>query len=298
MRFDKILVPLDGSQLAEEIMVVVGEIASRFDSEVTLLHVLERDAPSTVHGQRHITDPNEGISYLKRVAADLLDGGVRVQTHVHPRGVHSVAAAIDAHAHEYGADLIAMCKHGRSGLRERIVGSIAQQILKGGAIPILLHPPKVEAATAFEPKRILVPLDFEHDIDPVLDVVSQLAKAFDAKVVLMTAVPTPVAARRGFVSARFRPSVTAVGLEIEAEEAIAQLKTRGGQLAAAGVEVELDIGYDDPADAILHAAHGEGVGLVVLSTQARAGLETWLESGVGGRVIAAGPGNLLLMREL
>ena len=260
--------------------------------------MLERDAPSSVHGQRHITDPNEGIAYLQEVSERLIEAGVPVQTHVHPRGVDAVAAAIDAHAHEYGADLIAMCKHGRSGLRERIAGSIAQQILKGGAIPILLRTPTGKPIESFSLERVLVPLDFEHDIDPIFDVARQMAEAFDATVVLMTAVPTPVAARRGSVSARFRPSATAASLEIESEEAIAQLRALGSQLASSGVEVELDIGYDDPADAIVTASRAEGVGLVVLSTHARAGLETWLEAGVGGRVIAAGPENLLLLREL
>jgi nucleotide-binding universal stress UspA family protein len=296
--FSKILVPLDGSALGEEVVVVAGDMAARLGSQVTLLHVLERDAPSSVHGQRHITDPNEGISYLQEVASRLIESGVQVETHVHPRGVGSVAAAIDAHAHEYGADLIAMCKHGHSGLRDRIVGSIAQQILKGGAIPILLRTPTGDAPSSFSPQRILAPLDFEHDVDPVFDAAALVADAFDATVLLITSVPTPIAARRGSVAARFRPSATAASLEIEAEEAIAQLKTLGSQLAARGVRVELDIGYDDPADAIVHAARSEGVELVVLSTHARAGMETWLEEGVGGRVIAAGPGNLLLLREL
>lgn len=297
-RFSKILVPLDGSALGEEAVVVAGEIASRLGSEVTLLHVLERDAPSSVHGQRHITDPTEGISYLQEVAERLIASGVKVETHVHPRGVDSVAAAIDAHAHEYGTDLIAMCKHGRSGLRDRIAGSIAQQILKGGAIPILLRTPTGNPEGSFSPRRILVPVDFEHDVDPVFDAATRMASAFGATIVLMTVVPTPVAARRGSVSARFRPSVTAASLEMETEEAIAQLRSLGKELASLGAEVELDIGYDDPGDAITQASRAEGVGLVVLSTHARAGLETWFESGVGSRVIASGPPNLLLLREL
>lgn len=298
MTFRNILVPLDGSQLAEDVLVPVAGIAPRYDAEVTLLHVLERDAPVSVHGQRHITDPSEGTAYLEEVAQRLAGRGVRVRIHLHPRGVDSVAAAIDAHAHEFAVDLIAMCKHGRSGLRERMLGSIAQQILKGGGTPILLRTPRPEPSVTFEPRVVLVPLDFEHDVDAVFEVVAEFARRFEARVALLTAVPTPAAARRGFVPARFRPSATAAELEFEAEEAIAALKARGSQLAGMGVEVEVDISHDDPAEAILGAAAAEAVGLVVMSTHARAGFEAWLESGVGGRVIANAPENLLLLREL
>lgn len=298
MKLNKILVPLDGSGLAEDVLVPVASLAKRFASQVTLLHVLEREPPASIHGQRHITDPPEGTAYLKQVAERLAQDGVDIETHVHPRGVDSVAAAIDAHAHEYGADLVAMCKHGGSTLRERFIGNIAQQILRGGAVPIFLRTPKGRGGGGFDPSPVLVPLDFDHDTEEVLASIADIVTAYAAKIVLFSVVPTPASARRDSVAARLRPSATRVGLEYEAEEVIAELRRRGAQLADQGIDVEVDLLEADPVEGIRRAARDHDAGLVVLSTHARAGFETWLDRSVGGRVIASAPENLLLLREL
>ncbi len=298
MSFEKLLVPLDGSRLAEEALVPAASLARHLGSEIMLLHVLERDAPLSVHGDRHITEADEGAGYLEDVAARLRAEGLEVRTHLHSRGVDSVAVAIDAHAHEYGTDLIVMCKHGRSGLRDRIMGNIAQQILRGGGTPILLRTQQGPPPRRFELARILVPLDFEHDVDAVLGVVCELAVAYGSAVTLLTAVPTLAEARRESISARLLPRTTAAGLEMEREEAGGELRRHGEQLARRGVDVEVALADGEPAAAILDEARARRADLVVLSTHARAGFETWLEHSVGGRVIAGGPENLLLLREL
>jgi nucleotide-binding universal stress UspA family protein len=294
--FERILVPLDGSRLAEDVLVPVGSLARHLDSKVTLLHVLERDAPRNVHGERHITDAAEGAHYLDEVAASLEQAGVEAQTHVHTRTVDSVAVAIDTHAHEYDADLIAMCRHGGSTFREKLVGSIAQQILKGGGTPIFLRTPS-ERPPGFELKRILVPLDLRHDVDKVLEVSSGLSREYGARLHLLTAVPSLADARRGSASARLLPSTTVAELAMEQEAAVSQLRARGEQLASEGIEVEVTLSQEEPASAILDEASSAGAELIVLITHGRAGFETWLEGTVGGRVIAGAPQNMLLLRE-
>src|SRR5438093_13681377 len=107
--FEHILVPLDGSRLAEDILEPVISFGQKLESRVTLLHVLEDNPPHSVHGDRHVIEAAEGASYLGEVAKRLHEAGVVVDVHVHTRSVGDVAAAIDSHAHEYGADLIAMC---------------------------------------------------------------------------------------------------------------------------------------------------------------------------------------------
>ena len=59
-----LLVPLDGSPLAEAVLPAVGALATRFRARVTLLHVLETAAPETIHGQPHLTDPARAQAYL------------------------------------------------------------------------------------------------------------------------------------------------------------------------------------------------------------------------------------------
>ena len=162
--FKHILVPLDGSSLAEDVLGAVESFGRHLGSRVTLLHVVEQEAPKRVHGETHLGDVSEALAYLEGIAESLAEAGIEVETHVHERSVADVPAAIDAHAHEYDADLIAMCKHGRSGIRQRLVGSIAQHILRGGGTPMLLRTPRSSGERSpFELNDVLVPIDFEHN---------------------------------------------------------------------------------------------------------------------------------------
>src|SRR4051812_12260485 len=120
MAFSRILVALDGSRLAEAVLPAACSLAGRLDARLFLVHVLERDPPATVHGEPHHTRAGDAQEYLERLAGGLRRRGLGVEVHVHERPVSDVAAAIDAHAHELDADLIAMCAHGRTNLRTRV----------------------------------------------------------------------------------------------------------------------------------------------------------------------------------
>jgi len=135
----RILVPLDGSRLAEAILPVAASFAQKLGASLILLHVLEHEPPRDVHGEPHLARADAAVTYLEERAGALLESGVIVEVDVHERPVANVAAAIDRHAHEHGADLIAMCAHGRSNPLDRVLGSIAERILRGGSAPILLQ---------------------------------------------------------------------------------------------------------------------------------------------------------------
>ena len=57
--FKHLLVPLDGSPLAEAALPAAAYLAQKLGASVTLLHVIEQDAPQEIHGERHLTDPDE-----------------------------------------------------------------------------------------------------------------------------------------------------------------------------------------------------------------------------------------------
>src|SRR3954451_25196194 len=71
MRFARILVPLDGSPLAEAVMPVACSLAKRLGGTLLLLHVLEHEPPAAVHGEPHLCDAREAFDYLERQATDL-----------------------------------------------------------------------------------------------------------------------------------------------------------------------------------------------------------------------------------
>lgn len=296
--FGHILVPLDGSRLAEDILGPVRVLARTLGSRVTLLHVVEANAPARVHGEPHLTSVVDGEAYLARLVLELEGDGISVAMHVHDRSVGDVAAAIDAHSHEVGADLTALCKHGRTGLRQVLMGSIAQRILRGGGTPILLKRPGRPTAPVFELRRILVPIDHDHDTRHAVDRAATLGAAFGAQVRLMTAVPSLGRARGSSVSARLLPRATAASREIEVETVGRQLDEQAQRLAAAGVDAGVSLRPEEPADAILAEAESWPADLVVMSTHARTGFDAWYTGSTGTRVIAETPRPLLLLREL
>ena len=66
--FRHILVPLDGSRLAESALATAGWLARKLGAQLTLIHLIERNAPAIVHSERHLVSREEAIGYLEEVA--------------------------------------------------------------------------------------------------------------------------------------------------------------------------------------------------------------------------------------
>ncbi|MEA2476870.1 MAG: hypothetical protein QOC87_1069 [Actinomycetota bacterium] len=298
--FDHVLVPLDGSHLAEDILGPAAYFCLRLGARMTLLHVVEEYAPQTVHGERHLATSAEAGAYLDAIAAGLRSTGVDVDAHVHQRSVGDVAAAIDTHAHEFDADLIAMCKHGRTGLRQRlVVGSIAQQILRAGGTPILLRMPRVtREPESFSVARVLIPLDAHHDAGAALAAARDLCLSFGATADLLTVVPSLAEARKATPAVRLLPSAAAAQLQMERDDATLTLLEHSRGLESAGISTRVATRVEEPAEAILKEADDVNADLIVLSTHARTGFGAWYTGSTGYRVITEAKQTLLLLREL
>lgn len=137
MKLDRILVPLDGSALAESALGKAVELAGGDSTTLMLLRAAE--AP-TLPGVDATEAPEQVVreaeEYLAAVAARLTAQGLtRVETCV---WYGSAAAAIVTAASLRKADLIVMSSHGRSGLGRFILGSVAETVLRGTTTPILL----------------------------------------------------------------------------------------------------------------------------------------------------------------
>src|SRR5664280_859501 len=111
--FKHLLVPLDGSRMAEVSLPAAVSLARTLGAAVTLFHVIERDAPQDIHGERHLTSPEEARGYLDEVAARFFPADIPVERHVHVGEVNDVARSIAEHVGELCPDLIVMCTHGR-----------------------------------------------------------------------------------------------------------------------------------------------------------------------------------------
>ena len=139
--YKRVVVPLDGSPLAEGMLRFIVDIAGPLDLEVVLLRVIKPQPPQVVETSRIVVLEDiearmaEARDYLAPLARELTTRGIRVRTEVR-RG--DPVEEIVAGAHETGADLIAMTTHGRSGLGRLLFGSVAEAVLRQAEIPVFL----------------------------------------------------------------------------------------------------------------------------------------------------------------
>ena len=139
--YKRVLIPVDGSEVAEAILPFILEIAGPLDLDVVLLEVNRPIPPLAVEGSKYIEIENvtkrreDAEAYLAGLAAEMRAKGVRAETRVR-RG--EPVAEILAAAREEDADLIAMTTHGRSGPARLLFGSVAEGVLRHSPIPVFL----------------------------------------------------------------------------------------------------------------------------------------------------------------
>lgn len=134
--FKKILVPLDGSKLAEGILPRVEWLAKIHDAQVTLLRVaLAHTFPGMDPIQHQVKVVREAEEYLAKIEGDLRSVGVKVNSVVR---YGNEAQEIVDHARDRGFDLIAMSTHGRTGVSQLVLGSVANKVIHLATVPILL----------------------------------------------------------------------------------------------------------------------------------------------------------------
>ncbi|MBI4266756.1 MAG: universal stress protein [Chloroflexi bacterium] len=147
--FERILVPLDGSKVAEAVLPMVEELVAKLAPvakvEITLLQVVTSLTHWVVAGDAGApvpyTEPEmnmikkEAQAYLDRAAEPLRSRGANVQTKV---TVGHAAQEIIRISEEIHADLVAMSTHGRSGFGRWAFGSTASRVLRAGTVPVLL----------------------------------------------------------------------------------------------------------------------------------------------------------------
>ena len=288
--FKHLLVPLDGSQLAEAALPAAVQLAEMLEAEVTLLHVIERDAPEAVHGERHLTDPAEANAYLQETAHRAFPPGVNVTTHIHASGVDDVARSITEHVDELGApDLIVLSTHGSGGLQEMLFGSIAQRVVAKGDTPVLLIQPRADnSARPFGCTQILVPLDGNPDHEEGICIAAEIAAACGGEVYLLQVVPTveTLSGDRA-ATARLLPGATSALLNIMQAEAESYLRGQCKVLAESGQPVRGEIRRGDPVKAIVEVAERIGADLIVLSTHGRSRMDAFWSGSVTPRLATA-----------
>jgi nucleotide-binding universal stress UspA family protein len=292
-----LLVPLDGSPAAESVLSVAVTLARRLPASVTLLHVIEREAPARVHGETHLTDEPAAVTYLAGIANRLAAEGIPVSWHVHLVPVGDIPLSIAAHAAEHDADLILLSAHGSGDPRSWLTGAVAQGVIRHAAPPVLLLRADRTRGATFDPAEITVAIDPARQGEAALPMALLLARALEVPVRLLTVVPTPdTIPGDQAAAARLIPSGAAVALDLEAGAAadyLAALTARRTALAG-DVSVVPEIARGDPAQVIASRARAQR-NILALATHGRVGLDALWSGSIGSRLIARGDGPFLLV---
>jgi nucleotide-binding universal stress UspA family protein len=294
-----ILIPLDGSHLAETALGPALALAQRSRAGVTLLHVLEHEAPETIHGEKHLAGESEAAAYLGHVAQRFTAAGVPVETHVHANPERDVPGSIVDHAAELDADLIVLAAHGKGGLRGFLFGRVAEQVLRRGLRPMLLVQvgESVGPLVDFSCETIAVLLDGSEEATHVMPVVLPVARSFGAALHLIAAVATVGAlGSERSPSAMLMPTAARAVLDLEYDNLVNYLSSVAETLRNRGFTVTAAVVRGEPADVVVAEAERVQADLLAFATHGRSGLSGIWTGSLGAKVLTRFKRPLLLAR--
>jgi len=295
--FNHILVPIDGSPMAEAALPAAAFWAEKFHARVTLMHVIEKNAPDAVHGQPHLQHPRDAEQYLRGLAARAFAPRCQVDCHVHTNETDDVAGSIVAHAVELEHDLVIMCSHGRGAALHMFLGSIAQSVIARGSLPVLItHPDEQGNPPAFSCRHILVPMDNDPEHAQALPVSKDLARVSGATLHLAAVIEqlTTLSGDKA-VAKRLLPGTTSRLLELAQQDAERYFEDLEQALRKEGFEASTHVLRGNPASVIVEAAAAAPIDLIVLGTHGKTGMDAFWAGSVAHRICSQSRIPLLLI---
>ncbi len=295
--FKHLLVPLDGSPLSETALPAAWYLAKTLNARVTLLHLIERNAPAEVHHARHLRTADEATAYLDEVKRRAFPKTAPVEYHVHTTEIDHVARSLADHAAELAVDLIVMCTHGRGNARRWLFGSNAQKVIGLSATPMLLIPPLPDqTAIAFQCQRIVVPLDGNVEHEQGLHTATELAQVYHAAIHLVLVIPT-LDKLKGEKAAtgKLLPHTMEALLDLSQDSAEEYLRDHLIRLQSAGLTATAEIARGDATAAIVAVLQRAGADLIALGTHGKTGLDAFWSGSVTPAITERSPVPLLLV---
>jgi len=320
LMFQHILVPLDGSSLAEQALPLAAHLAQVSGGTITLLHITNPAVeygpylaqPYTYMQDVVDTDLANAAHYLEGIARSEVLKDMRVQKEALSG---EIARSILDFAHKHATDIVVMCSHGRTGFQRWALGSIAQKVARYSTKPVLIvkngHTTLPATNATPRPISVLVALDGSPLAETALLPAAQLCASLNTPnqgtlhlIRVVELIPS------------VRSEATATINEMN-EQTVAQARTylqnveqrlRGGDLAMFHLSVTSSIatGYDTADILVREAEQGkccdngteyEGCDIIALATHGRGGLQRWVMGSVAERVLSSTKLPLLIIRS-
>lgn len=251
--FKKVLIALDGSSLAEQVIALARSFARRYDAQIELVSVEDEKVKENIH---LTNDQRENIKsdlqeYIRLVSELIEEDGLRVRTH-YRKG--EAATEIDAVARETNADLIIMTTRGKFEIGQLITKSITQRVIQKTSAPtLLIRPTDNWRSRRSEFKRILVALDGSEEAERVLPFIRAFANQFDSKVLLFS---VPEGSESESYSETIKNYLDSIALTLQQED----------------LEVFTYVTGSGPARTILAVSQDEQIDLIMMSSHGRGGV--------------------------
>jgi nucleotide-binding universal stress UspA family protein len=291
--FNKILVPLDGSELAEGILPYVSSLAKGLGIPVVLLSVIDHDAmevPERVRPESRAAEEAARarlVAVVERLGKEGVNAEYRLTSGKPAERIAEVAES-------EGCDLVAMSTHGRSAIGRGIMGSVTDKLVHIGHLPILTMTPDRARdywKEGVEISRVMVPLDGSPVSESVLPYVEELAARLSLEVVLVR-----VAKLASMIFSEALPQSGGANLDAEIEtEATEYLKGVARRLSDNGLNVQWKLLSGSPAVAIVDLARETPHDLIAMATHGRSGVTRWVVGSVAEAVVRASGDPVLII---
>jgi nucleotide-binding universal stress UspA family protein len=286
MKFQKILVPLDGSGLAEQAIAPALMLAEAMTAKVVFLRVavpLALNIDPQLYQRIIETNTNKAKRYLRSVQ-DRFSPSVAT---AYETVVGPAAKAIINYAQEYEIDLILMSSSGRFGLSQWRHASVAERVLRCAPCATAIMRAQIET-TPFAQKHILVPLDGSPQAEQALELAINIAKAVAAKLTLLR-VTNPARSRGSFglisLSKKTKKGLHKIEKRTRMEAAEYLHNVRATMLRNhVPIKVAVATG-DDMTETIIDQADKLQADLIIMPKNGRSLLNRWVFGSVAEKIV-------------
>jgi nucleotide-binding universal stress UspA family protein len=300
--YSKILVPLDGSKTAENVLPFARCFARSLQIPVELMAVVDMtEVARNVSGAENLfldslldDEARRYRNYLETVARNFPIGSVQCTV----KKGKAAEVIIESTTGETET-LIAMATHGRSGIDRFLLGSVVEKVLRGASNPLLLVRATEKTPAPWDMpalKSIIVPLDGSELAESVLPSVEELAKNLDLEVTLLGVYGVPYAASSGS-EGFYNPTRIDEFIGRLRAETIEYLEKKATELKSKGLSKVAFVASEGlAADEIISTAHRTPDNLIAMCTHGRTGVTRWLLGSVTETIVRHSGEPVLVVR--
>ncbi len=304
--FNKILVPLDGSKLAEKALPYAEEMVIEFGSKVTLLSAgAPEDTPLHDEYYQYLNKTYPAVEErIKKTVASPAKKKVKIDTALTGRIglVNDAAAEILDYADKQDFNMIIMATHGRTGAMRWVLGDTANKVARAFSCPLLLIRAKTDVPESVHIKKILVPLDGSKEGEAVLPYVEAFAAKLKPEIILLHVVDLlyhvyayPAAAGYGG-DGIVRVPYTPEEMKPSVETGEKYIKGISDKLAEKGISNKTEIRTGTAGEEIMEAEGERRPDLIIMSTHGHSGFGRFEHGSITDKVLHGGAAPLLLVR--